>query len=165
MCNCAEVFRPFTFFHLRRRHARQSAPTVSTAPPPVTFTADQDHRNMMDQLGIKALRPGPSGNEKASNHAITMSRRPISIPISPTRSSSTTASPSPRRRCGGINAVPRSWTCMRSTFTAAFQNVPSVKWTVTAIDHEMIGFNRVIAKDLIGEVDNASYPASPSRST
>ena len=41
----------------------------SSAPPPVTFTAEQDHQNMMDQLGIKALRPGPSGNEKAPNHA------------------------------------------------------------------------------------------------
>ena len=41
----------------------------SAAPPPVTFTADQDHQNMMDQLGIKALRPGPSGNENAPNHA------------------------------------------------------------------------------------------------
>src|ERR1700722_1692613 len=38
-------------------------------PPPVTFTADQDHQNMMDQLGIKALRPGPSGNESDANHA------------------------------------------------------------------------------------------------
>jgi hypothetical protein len=38
-------------------------------PAPVTFSADQDHQNMMDQLGIKALRPGPSGNEKAPNHA------------------------------------------------------------------------------------------------
>src|SRR5580693_3706359 len=38
-------------------------------PPPVTFTADEDHQNMMDQLGIKALRPGPSGDEKAPNHA------------------------------------------------------------------------------------------------
>src|SRR5579862_8294449 len=40
-----------------------------SASPPVAFTADQDHQNMMDQLGIKALRPGPSGNEKAPNHA------------------------------------------------------------------------------------------------
>ena len=40
-----------------------------SAPSPVTFTSDQDHQNMMDQLGIKALRPGPSGNEKAPNHA------------------------------------------------------------------------------------------------
>src|SRR5207237_1296219 len=37
--------------------------------PPVNFTADQDHQNMMDQLGIQALRPGPSGNESAPNHA------------------------------------------------------------------------------------------------
>ena len=41
----------------------------TTAPPPVTFTSDQDHQNMMDQLGIKALRPGPSGDENAPNHA------------------------------------------------------------------------------------------------
>src|SRR5215467_10958222 len=33
--------------------------------PPVNFTADQDRQNMMDQLGIKALRPGGSANEKA----------------------------------------------------------------------------------------------------
>jgi hypothetical protein len=38
-------------------------------PPPGTFTADQNRQNMMDQLGIKSLRPGPSGNEKAPNHA------------------------------------------------------------------------------------------------
>ena len=36
---------------------------------PLNWTAEQDHRNMMDQLGIKALRPGPSGNEKAPDHA------------------------------------------------------------------------------------------------
>ncbi|MGC2752741.1 MAG: hypothetical protein WCA40_10270, partial [Candidatus Acidiferrum sp.] len=34
---------------------------TAAPPPPVTFTADQDHQNMMDQLGIKALRPGYSG--------------------------------------------------------------------------------------------------------
>ncbi len=26
------------------------------------WTAEQDHQNMMDQLGIKALRPGHSGH-------------------------------------------------------------------------------------------------------
>ena len=30
---------------------------TSLAPPLVTFTVEQDHQNMMDQLGIKALRP------------------------------------------------------------------------------------------------------------
>src|SRR5690242_3280871 len=38
-------------------------------PPPKNWTAAQDHQNMMDQLGIKSLRPGPSGNETAPNHA------------------------------------------------------------------------------------------------
>src|SRR6266496_2380402 len=33
------------------------------------WNAPDDHRNMLDQLGIKALRPGPSGNESAANHA------------------------------------------------------------------------------------------------
>ena len=36
---------------------------------PVNWTAADDHQNMMEQLGIKALRPGPNGNESAPNHA------------------------------------------------------------------------------------------------
>src|SRR6187549_809963 len=39
------------------------------APPPVTFTTQEDHRQMLEQLGITRLRPGPSGNESAANHA------------------------------------------------------------------------------------------------
>src|SRR5205085_10179183 len=34
-----------------------------------SWTAAEDHQNMMDQLGIKVLRPGPSGTETAPNHA------------------------------------------------------------------------------------------------
>jgi hypothetical protein len=43
--------------------------------------------------------------------------------------------------------------------------VPKVTWTVTAVDHEMIGFTPVIAKDLIGEVDNSSARRSRSAFT
>ena len=42
---------------------------VPDLPQPLNWTAAQDHQNMMDQLGIKAVRPGPSGNENAPNHA------------------------------------------------------------------------------------------------
>jgi len=41
----------------------------AAAPEPKEWTNAEDHQNMMDQLGIKALRPGPSGNEQAPNHA------------------------------------------------------------------------------------------------
>src|SRR5215213_1941151 len=52
--------------------AQSPAATPAAAngsPQPKNWTAAQDHRNMMDQLGIKALRPGPSGNENAPHHA------------------------------------------------------------------------------------------------
>jgi hypothetical protein len=38
---------------------------ANSYPPPVAFTAEQDHANMMQQLGIKTLRPGPSGDPSA----------------------------------------------------------------------------------------------------
>jgi hypothetical protein len=39
------------------------------SPGVVTFTTKEDHQNMLQQLGITKLRPGPSGNESAPNHA------------------------------------------------------------------------------------------------
>lgn len=42
---------------------------TSGLPQPTNRTAAQDHQNMMEQLGIKTLRPGPSGTESAPNHA------------------------------------------------------------------------------------------------
>ena len=38
-------------------------------PASTNWTAQQDHRNMMEQLGIKKLRPGPSGQPSATNAA------------------------------------------------------------------------------------------------
>jgi len=51
----------FFIFTLATRAAAQQ--------PPATFTAEQDHENMMEQLGIKTLRPGPSADAAAVNHA------------------------------------------------------------------------------------------------
>src|SRR5262245_60645788 len=49
----------------------QSSPQPAAGPPPNPNAAATaaDHKDMMEQLGIKALRPGPSGNESAPNHA------------------------------------------------------------------------------------------------
>src|SRR4051794_13509946 len=38
---------------------------LSQTPAPANWTAAQDHENMKEQLGIKALRPGPSGRADA----------------------------------------------------------------------------------------------------
>lgn len=129
-------------------------------PAPVTFTADQDHQNMMDQLGIKALRPGPSGNEKALNHANYDESQANPFPNVP--------DPLTMNDGQKVTTAKMWWDLRRLELVEMFSkyvygrvpnNVPKVSWSVTAVDHGMIGFTPVIAKDLIGQVDNSSYPA------
>src|SRR3954463_4017816 len=48
--------------------AQTAAPAGPPANPNAAATA-VDHKNMLEQLGIPALRPGPSGNEAAPTHA------------------------------------------------------------------------------------------------
>ena len=138
----------------------QSVGTAANASRPVTFTSDQDHQNMMDQLGIKALRPGPSGDEKAPNHANYDESKANPYPNLP--------DPLTLNDGQKVTTPQMWWEKRRPQIVEMFEkdvygrvpkNVPSVKWSVTAIDHERIGFHPVIAKDLIGEVDDSSYPA------
>ena len=50
--------------------AQPPAPGQSTAAAEALAAATAaDHQQMMAQLGIRTLRPGPSGNESAPNHA------------------------------------------------------------------------------------------------
>jgi len=131
----------------------------AAAPPPVTFTSDQDHQNMMDQLGIKALRPGPSGDEKAPNHANYDEAKANPYPNVPDPLS---------MNDGQKVTTPAMWLEKRRpeimemyskyVYGRVPNNVPNVTWTVNTVDHEMIGFTPVIAKDVEGVVDNSSYP-------
>jgi lysophospholipase L1-like esterase len=51
--------------------AQPAAPASVAGPPPNPSAAATaaDHRDMMTQLGIKVLRPGPTASESAPNHA------------------------------------------------------------------------------------------------
>ncbi len=115
---------------------------------------------MMDQLGIKALRPGPSGNEKAPNHANYDESLANPFPNVP--------DPLVLNDGTKVTTPQTWWDKRRPEIVEMFDKyvygrvpkvVPKVTWTVTAVDHERFGFTPVIAKDLIGEVDNSSYPA------
>jgi hypothetical protein len=132
----------------------------SAVPPPVTFTADQDHQNMMDQLGIKAIRPGPSGDEKAPNHGNIDESKANPYPNLP--------DPLTLNNGQKVTTPAMWWDKRRPEIVEMYEkyvyghvpaNTPRATWTVTAVDHEMIGFRPVIAKDLIGHVDDSSYPA------
>jgi len=43
-------------------------------------------------------------------------------------------------------------------------HVPPLTWTVQVAEREFVGFMPVIAKELVGHVDNADYPSSTSTS-
>jgi len=133
---------------------------VAQAPTPVTFTADQDHQNMMDQLGIKALRPGPSGDEKAPNHANYDESKANPYPPIP--------SLLVLKNGQKVTTADEWWKQRRPEISEDFEreiygripkNVPKVTWKVKVTDREFIGFTPVIAKDLEGVVDNSAYPA------
>ena len=132
----------------------QTSPT-----PPVTLTADQDRQNMMEQLGIRAMRPGYSGNEKSPNHANYDESKADPFPNIP--------DPLTTNDGQKVTTPEMWWNKRRPEIVDMYSkyvygrvpaNVPKVTWTMTAEDHEMIGFTPVIAKDLIGEVDNSAYP-------
>ncbi len=132
----------------------------SAAPPPAPFTADQDHQNMMDQLGIKAMRPGPSGDEKAPNHANYDESKANPYPNVPDALTLINGTK--------VTSPEMWWKERRPQIVEGLEeyvygrmpkDVPKVTWTVTASEREMVGFHPVIAKELVGQVDNSSYPA------
>jgi hypothetical protein len=75
---------------------------------PLNWTAEQDHQNMMDQLGIKRLRASPSGNEKEANHAnYDEEKAPIHMAICRMRSRRKTDRRSLQQTSGGISDARR----------------------------------------------------------
>jgi hypothetical protein len=136
----------------------QSQSSNSSYSPPITLTSEQDHQNMMDQLGIRALRPGPSGNEQAPDHANYNEADANPFPNIPDalifEDGHKVTSPDlwPKRR---IEIVEGFDCCVYGRVPA---NAPKVTWSVTTVDRERIGFTPVIAKEVIGHVDNSSYP-------
>ena len=59
--------------------------TPLLAQEPRTWTTAEDHQQMMTQLGIRKLRPGPSGNESAPNQANYDESKANPFPDSPRR--------------------------------------------------------------------------------
>jgi len=131
----------------------------SKYPKLTTFSTQQDSDNMKQQLGIKKLRPGFSGNESAPNHA---------------NYDETLANPCPQlpdvlttKDGKKVTTAEMWWNQRRPELIEEFErevygrvpkNVPKVTWTVKVTDREFVGRIPVIAKMLVGHVDNSAYP-------
>lgn len=156
--NCV-LFASFTFLTCATGFAQTNAAAKSDYPVPVNFTADQDHRNMMEQIGVKTLRPGPSGNESAPNHA---------------NYDESVANPYPDLpevlvlKNGKKVTTPEMWwkqrrpeiveDVEREIYGRVPKNVPKVTWKIMLTERENLGWTPVIARKVIGHVDNSEYP-------
>src|SRR5690606_9906830 len=105
--------------------------------PPDTLTADEDHRRMMELLGIEALRPGPSGDPNAPNAANT----------DEAKASPYTSLPDPLLlEIGERVTTPEVWwekrrpeiveLFDREIFGRVPDDVPAIHWEVVSTAHE-----------------------------
>ena len=128
-------------------------------PPPVQLTTQQDHKRTMELLGIKQLRPGPSGNAKAPNAANTDESKATPYPDLP--------DPLTLKNGKKVTTAGQWWKDRRPEIVEDFdrevygrvpKDTPKVKWEVTATEAQTVGDVPVVTKRLVGHVDNAAYP-------
>src|SRR5438093_913224 len=138
-----------------------AAPNSGTVAEPLNWTAQQDHQNMQEQLGIKALRPGPSGRTGVTNAAN----------YDPAKANPYPDLPDPLTLKNGqkVTTAEMWWKQRRPEIVEDFErevigrlpkNVPKVTWSITtqAVDR-VVGELPVNARQLVGHVDNAACPS------
>ena len=134
-------------------------PPAGPPPNPNAAATAADHQNMKDQLGIKTLRPGPSGNESAPNHA---------------NYDEALANPYPNlpevltlKNGRKVANADTWWKQRRPEIVEEFdrevlgrvpKNVPKVTWRVNRTEQFQVGGRPVVGRELIGAVDNSLYP-------
>jgi hypothetical protein len=128
------------------------------ASPPVELTAEEDHRRMMKLLGIESIRPGPSGRPDAPNAANRDESKANPHPDLPDPLTF---------RNGRKVATAKEWDARRLEILEDFdrevygrvpKTTPRVSWEVMSATKEDEGGVPVLRKQLVGHVDNSSYP-------
>ncbi len=145
--------------------------SAQTATPPpneagktnglLNWTARQDHKNMMEQLGIVRLRPGPSGQSGATNSANYDPAKANPIPDWPEILT--------LKNGKKVTTTRMWWNQRRPEIVADFERevigrvpkkTPKVTWLVVSnVTDGLVGTVPARGKRLIGRVDNSAFPA------
>ena len=125
----------------------------------VTFSNQDDHRDMQEQLGITKLRPGPSGDPKNPNAANTDESKANPFPNLPELM---TLKDGTR-----VTTAEQWWKQRRPEIVEDFERevlgripggVPAVTWEVVKTIEKKLGETETIEKRLVGRVDNSGCP-------
>ncbi len=114
-----------------------------------------DYQNMLDQLGIKKMRPGRDGRAKDTSDEATANRYKDSMPDLMTFKDGTkvtSADQWPKRRAEIVEDFERE------VYGRIPKNVPAVKWEVTKTEEGESGGIPTVTRTLVGHVDNSAFP-------
>jgi len=139
----------------------QSSPLAAAPAQPLHWTTQQDHQNMMDQLGITRLRPGPSGQPGATNSANYDPAKANPFPNLPEVLT--------LKNGQQVTTADQWWKQRQPEIVEDFErevvgrvpkDMPKVTWSITtqAVDR-VVGKIPVNARQLVGHVDNSDCPA------
>ena len=118
-------------------------------------TAVDDHQNMMDQLGIKSLRPGANPRDPKTYDQQEANRYKDSLPDVLTMKDGTTVTSADQ------------WAARRAEIRDEFErevfgripaNVPKVTWEIASTEDGKSGDIPTVTKTLVGRVDNSAAP-------
>jgi peptidoglycan/xylan/chitin deacetylase (PgdA/CDA1 family) len=139
--------------------AARQTPQPPADPPPADLTAEQDHRRLMDLLGIASIRRGPSGNPQAPDAANFDESKANPYPSLP--------DPLVLKDGTPVKTAAAWWQKRRAEIVEDFDReiygrvparTPSVRWEVISTTGETNGDVPVVTKRLVGHVDNSAYP-------
>jgi hypothetical protein len=140
--------------------SQATQPAAGSLPASVQLTAQEDHQRMMDLLHITSLRRGADGNNRQAPNAANYDESKANpYPNLP--------DPLVLRSGKKVKTAKMWWNRRRPEIVEEFdreiygrapQHTPTVKWEVTGTTSEMNGDLPVVTKQLVGHVDNSSYP-------
>jgi hypothetical protein len=161
MPGASRVVALITLFVVRAAVAQQpEAATTASAPAPSRLTTQQDHKMMMEALGIHSLRPGANGMDRNAPNAANYDEA---------RANPHPNLPDPLVLKDGrkVTTAEQWWVERRPEIVEDFDrevygrvpaHVPAVRWEVTETVEEKIGDVAAVTKRLVGRVDNTSCP-------
>jgi len=139
--------------------AKAPAPPATKAPSPQQLDTAADHQKMMDLLHIDKLRRGADGNNKeAPNYANYDESKANPFPNYPdplvmkNGKKVTSAKMWPARRAEIVEDFDRE------VYGRVPKVLPKVKWEVKNSTEGKNGDVDIVTKQLVGHVDNSSYP-------
>ena len=140
--------------------AQKTTPPEINVPEPVKLSSQEDHQRLMDLLHITEVRRGRDGNNKDSPYyanydeakANPYPKLPDPLVLKNGKKVTTAADWWSKRRPEIVEDFDRE------VYGRVPKNVPRVTWEVASTTNGTVGDIPVITKQLVGTVDNSSYP-------